>query len=55
LTHLATAVFLGTTVTEEGAKLGIGQIMVLMADLGADGTHTHTIHHLTCVAVIPAQ
>ena len=55
MTHLATAVFLGPAVTIEGAKLGIGQVMVFMADHGADGTHAYTTHHLTRVASKPAQ
>ena len=27
--------------------------MVLVADLGADGTHAHPVHHLTRVTVVP--
>ena len=52
-TDLAAAIFLGTTVTEEGAILGIGEIMVLVADLGANAAYSHTIHHLAGVAVVP--
>jgi len=55
MTHLATAVVLGPAVTEEVAKPGIGQVMVFMADHGADSTHALTTHHLTRVAFKPAQ
>ena len=52
-THLAAPVFLGAAVAEEGAVLGVRQVVVLVANLGADCAHTNTVHHATRVAVVP--
>ena len=53
ITDLASSVLSGTTVTEEGPVLGVTDIVVFVADLGADGTHPDAVHHLTGVAVVP--
>jgi hypothetical protein len=53
ITHQAAAIFLGSTVTEKGTILGVGNLMVLMAYLCTHCAHTHPIHHLTGMTVVP--
>lgn len=53
--YQATAIFLGSTVTEEGTVFGIRNLMVLVANFSAHCADTNAIHHLTCVTMVPAQ
>ena len=46
-------VLLGSTVAEERAVLGVGKIVITMADSRTNGTDTDAVDHLTGVTVIP--
>lgn len=53
--YLALAFSLSTTVTEEVAILGVRQVMIFVADFGTHSAHTHTVHHLASMAMVPGQ
>lgn len=53
--HLARAILFSSTVTEKRTKLGVGQVMVLMAHLSTDSADSHPIHHFTSVTVVPSK
>lgn len=53
--YQATAIFLGSTVTEERSIFGIRNLMILVTNFSTDGANTNPINHLASVTVIPAQ
>ena len=44
---------LGSTVTVEGALLGVAHIVASVTDISTDNTDTFTTHQPTCAAVVP--
>ena len=55
LRYLTGAVVARATVAEEGAVLGVRQLVVLVAHLRTHRAHANALHHLTRVAVVPAD
>lgn len=53
--YQATAIFLGSTVTEERSVFGIRNLMILVTNFSTNGANTNPINHLASVTVIPAQ
>lgn len=51
----AGAIFLRSTVTEEGTVLGIREFMTFVADFCTDGANTDPIYHLTGVTMVPDE
>ena len=53
--YQATAIFLGSTVTEERSVFGIRNLMILVTNFSTNCANTNAINHLASVTVIPAQ
>lgn len=51
--YLTAIVFFGPTVTKKRSIFRVGDIMVLMANLGTNCTHSNTIVHSARVAMVP--
>ena len=53
VTYQTSTVLFGAAIAEEGAVFSVRDVVVFVANFGADVTDTHSIHHLTRVTMVP--